>query len=153
LLPCCSVSAHCSIIFITMSKKRAIPSIGSGNGQNSGHYTSPQASNGTSFGDIHPVLSRQRPFCSLELFSGFGMVSQQLALKGWQTMWFDTTAGGDFMDFRFQHMHCIPDFIYVSMRCLSYSHDCGKWDCGRISLQAQHSLSVFLIFLYTLFRQ
>jgi hypothetical protein len=126
-----SCTAHWIIICITMSKKRAKLSNNSVSGQISQHSTAPQASIGTSLGNLHPVMSRQRHFCSLELFSGFGVVSQQFALKGWQTMWFDTTAGGDFMDFRFHHMQSIPDFIYVSMRCLSYSHDFGRCDCSQ----------------------
>jgi hypothetical protein len=41
------------------------------------------------------VMSRRRPFCSLEFFSGYGMISQRFAMRGWKTMWFDTTHDED----------------------------------------------------------
>ena len=78
----------------------------------------------------HPV--RGRPLYCLELFSGCGIVSQEFAERGWITRSVDlnelsnATDKADVMSLELSDLGFVPDFIWASPPCFTYSRLSGK---------------------------
>ena len=80
---------------------------------------------------LHSV--RGRTLGALELFSGCGMVSQEFAERKWKVRSVDNSPTSyatdkmDIMKFSFQDIGYVPDFIWASPPCFTYSLMAGKW--------------------------
>ena len=89
----------------------------------------------------HPV--RGRPLYCLEIFSGCGIVSQEFAERGWITRSVDlnqfsnATDKADVMSLELSDLGFIPDFIWASPPCFTYSNIAGK-DDQRVAWESQH---------------
>lgn len=79
----------------------------------------------------HPVRGRQ--LCALELFSGCGMLTQEFANRKWRVRSFDNsptsyaTDKSDIMKMRFEDLGKVPDFMWASPPCFTYSPLAGKF--------------------------
>ena len=78
----------------------------------------------------HPVRGRQ--LCSLELFSGCGMLTQEFAIRKWRVRSVDISPTSyatdvlDIMKMRYEDLGMVPDFIWASPPCLTYSLMAGR---------------------------
>jgi site-specific DNA-cytosine methylase len=80
----------------------------------------------------HPPVGRQ--LCALELFSGQGSVTQAFADHRWRVKSIDNsmssnaTTIADIMQLDFdKDVGMVPDFIWASPPCFTYSHLAGKF--------------------------
>jgi hypothetical protein len=80
----------------------------------------------------HPTRGRQ--LCALELFSGCSIVTQAFADRRWRVRSIDNsvfsnaTTIADIMRLNYdEHVGMVPDFIWASPPCFTYSHLAGKF--------------------------
>ena len=79
----------------------------------------------------HPVRGRQ--LCALELFSGCGMVTQEFANRRWRVRSIDNSPTSyatdkvDIMKIKYQDIGMVPDFIWASPPCFTYSNMAGRF--------------------------
>ena len=85
---------------------------------------------------IRPNPVRGRQLCALELFSGCGIVTQAFADLRWRVKSIDNalssyaTTIADIMHLNFdEHVGMVPDFIWASPPCFTYSLMAGKLPC------------------------
>lgn len=90
---------------------------------------------------LNPVRGRQ--LCSLELFSGCGIISQEFAERKWKVRSIDNdprsyaTDKVDIMKMTFENIGMVPDFIWASPPCFTYSNMVSVFTCtcgGLLSL-------------------
>ena len=79
----------------------------------------------------HPLRGRQ--LCALELFSGCGMLTQEFANRKWRVRSFDLSPTSyatdklDVMKMRYEDLGMVPDFIWASPPCFTYSLMAGRF--------------------------
>lgn len=108
----------------------------------------------------HPV--RGRELCALELFCGCNIVSQEFAEHKWRVRSIDNcpksyaTDQVDIMKLKYEDIGFVPDFIWASPPCFTYSNMAGKQHsyCSHaLFLNVSFNSPVVVIFLTMSFRR